>query len=158
MGVQPDQAPLGVGERTAGGTPRQHRGVFDAPGHAPATRPPKGAIDGADEAKGDSSGPLPGRHCKDSISDAGRRIGPFDGRRVRGVDGENGEITVGVDPGHGALHGSAVGEGHLSGAVPQVVGVREHLAVADHHSGASTIAPDGHRRRLGLVDHTAGCR
>ena len=68
--------------------------------------------------------------------------------RVAGVDLEHDEVAVGVDRRHAALLGAAVGEGHLGGAVAEVVGVGEHVAVGhDDAAAAAGRAADADDRR-----------
>ena len=74
-------------------------------------------------------------------------VGPRQGGRAGGVDLEHDEVAVGVDGGDAALLGATVGEGHLGGAVAEVVGVGEHVAVGHDDAaappGGSADADDG---------------
>ena len=79
------------------------------------------------------------------------------GGRVAGVDREHDEVAVGVDAGDLGLHGAAVGEGHLGGAVAQVVGVGEHEALADDDAApAAGGASDAHDGAIGGGQGGAG--
>ena len=68
---------------------------------------------------------------------------PVDGARAGGVDGDDREVAVGVDAGHGALRRASVAERHGHLAAAQVVGVGQDPAVGDDDAGAAGMAADG---------------
>src|SRR5690606_9001666 len=73
----------------------------------------------------------------------GGGVGPRGRGGAAGVDGEDGEVAVGVDRGDPALHRPAVGEGHLGRAVAEVVGVGDDEAVGhDDPAAAAAVPPD----------------
>src|SRR5690606_4877095 len=83
----------------------------------------------------------------------GPGVGPAGGGGAAGVDRQHGQVAVGVERGDPALQGPAVGEGHLGGAVPQVVGVGDDEAVGDDDAAAAAAvaadADDGGSDGLG---------
>ena len=76
-----------------------------------------------------------------------------------GVDGEHGQVAVGVDRRGPALGRPPVGEGDLGRAVAQVVGVRGDEALAhDDAAAPAAVAPDAHDGGCDGVGHLLGHR
>ena len=80
----------------------------------------------------------------------GRAAGPRQCGGPAGVDGDDGQVAVGVVPGYGAVRGAAVGEGDRHRAAADVVRVGQDRAVAEDDAGAGAPAlPDAHDRGPG---------
>ena len=129
-GVDPQQP---AARRRPTGCPEEPRasgrGVLQAAGDAAAPRTAEAALDAAHHAVGDARAAVGGApHREHDLAGLGRLVGPRQRGRVAGVDLEDDEVAVGVHAGDATLLGASVGEGHLGGAVAQVVGVGEHAA------------------------------
>jgi len=83
---------------------------------------------------------------------------PLDGRRTRGVHGDDGKVAVDVGAGDLTRAGAPIGEddGHL--VAPHVVGVRQDVALGDDDPGSvAPAAPDADDRWAGLGCNRPNC-
>ncbi len=129
-GVEPEQPPLDVDERAAGGAAREWRGVLDRAADAAAARAAEAAPRGGHEAErraqaapagiGEREHGLPGAHRLDGVGL------PGDGRRVAGVDGDDRDVEVGIRARHAAERDLAVGAPHGDLLAAQHVRVGHH--------------------------------
>ena len=102
QGVQPQQASLGVHERTARRAARERSGVLDRSADPAPARTAEAAALRRDEAERDPQA-APARVGERQHRGAeARRVGrlPGDRRSVAGVDGEYREVEIGVGAGH----------------------------------------------------------
>ena len=132
--------------------------MLEAAGDLAAPRAAEGALDAAHHAEGDARAAVGGAADREhDVARLGGLVGPGQRRCARGVDLEHDEVAVGVDRRHLALHGPAVGEGDLGGAVAQVVGVGEDVPVGDDDPAPAARGPaDAHDGRGGGGEGGAG--
>ncbi len=159
--VDPEQAPRGVDQRTAGRATRQRRRVLDRAADSPPAGAPEAARGRRHEPGRDPESATPGIcECQDGASDRHRIVrgvvGPLDRLYVRRVDLDHREVEVLIGGQDLAGLAPAVVERDGRLVAPQVVGVGEDPALSDHEPGTSSpsLAEPDHlgtgplRRRL----------
>ena len=137
--------------RSSTGPPDEPEGAGAVCSIAPAIgRPARAAERTVDRRHLAPGGPRLGAAGRDGDRDVAGvddRVRPVERWSVAGVDVEHDQVAVDVAADHRALHGPAVRESNLGGAVAKVVGVRQHPSGRDDEPGAATVAADADHGR-----------
>ena len=149
VGVDPEELPLTVDDRSTRGSGQQGSGVLDRAGHPTPARATERAPDARDVAHGDAQ-PIPGRVADGHHRRADRQCGPVaprDRRRVAGVDPDHRQVAVAIGAEDLALGLAAIGEEHMHLVAVEVVCVGEDLAGLDHDAGPAAPSVANANRR-----------